>query len=369
MCCFPIELPQPGATCKLHVADPTTSQDHDILHLLANLPRLLLPVPSMIMTIILTLIQILPIKDVRVTILITKDLFGIKFFDFNVSEFKLATIRKKSNDQSIPTAQTTIDSVMPSSAHNAEHGNVEADKYGITFKDAANRAGFVRRVFFFITIMFGLIAMMTAIPFFNRDLMKELQDTKALLYASLGTFAIMLFTLGYYESLRRQFPFNLICTVILILSIGYITLTIFSMCNVEFMCLTFVITTIVCATIILFATQTKYDLTSKVGYLFILSMVIVTFGIVSMISVVFFKIRWLHTVYAGIAALLFMLFLPFEIQFERRIQTYNPEDYIAVTIQIFFDIMGALTLCCIGILAISYIVFEFISTFLPDVFL
>jgi FtsH-binding integral membrane protein len=38
------------------------------------------------------------------------------------------------------------------------------------------------------------------------------------------------------------------------------------------------------------------------------------FGLVAMIAMVFFHVRWLYTVYAGLAALLFMFYLAFDIQ-------------------------------------------------------
>uniref|UniRef100_A0AC34RQE2 Uncharacterized protein n=1 Tax=Panagrolaimus sp. JU765 TaxID=591449 RepID=A0AC34RQE2_9BILA len=179
--------------------------------------------------------------------------------------------------------------------------------------------------------MLGVVAIMSAIPFFNHDLKKKVQDTPALYYASYGAFLVV-----------RHFPSNLICTGILTLSIGYMTMMITSMYDIESVLLTFVITTIVCATIILFATQTKYDLTSMVGFLFVASMVVFVFGIVAVISIVVFKVRWLYTIYAGIAALLFMFYLAYDIQMMigGKKYAYDPEDYIVAAIQIFLDIIN-----------------------------
>ena len=48
--------------------------------------------------------------------------------------------------------------------------------------------------------------------------------------------------------------------------------------------------------------------------MFILSMVVLIFGIVAIISVMVFHVKWLYTVYAGLAALLFMFYLAIDIQ-------------------------------------------------------
>lgn len=60
--------------------------------------------------------------------------------------------------------------------------------------------------------------------------------------------------------------------------------------------------------------QTKYDITSMMGWVFIASMVLFFFGIVAIIATVAFHVRILYTIYAGAAALLFMVYLAIDIQ-------------------------------------------------------
>lgn len=64
----------------------------------------------------------------------------------------------------------------------------------------------------------------------------------------------------------------------------------------------------------MFAALAKYDITSMMGWVFIASMVLFFFGIVAIIGTVAFKARILYTVYAGCAALLFMVYLAIDIQ-------------------------------------------------------
>jgi hypothetical protein len=66
--------------------------------------------------------------------------------------------------------------------------------------------------------------------------------------------------------------------------------------------------------IILFSVQTKYDLIQFIGIAVIISLVPIVYGFVAIIGVIFFHARWMMIVYAGLAALLFMFFLAFDIQ-------------------------------------------------------
>jgi len=64
----------------------------------------------------------------------------------------------------------------------------------------------------------------------------------------------------------------------------------------------------------MFAALAKYDITSMMGWMFIASMVLFFFGIVAIIGTIAFKARILYTIYAGCAALLFMVYLAIDIQ-------------------------------------------------------
>ena len=101
----------------------------------------------------------------------------------------------------------------------------------------------------------------------------------------------------------------------------------------------------------------KYDLTDCMGFLFIASMVLLVFGLVAIISTAFFRVRFLLTVYAGLAALLFMVYLAVDVQVRKRERQtrsqsgafqmimggrrveISPEDHIVAAIQVFLDIV------------------------------
>ncbi|VDM99107.1 unnamed protein product [Thelazia callipaeda] len=191
-----------------------------------------------------------------------------------------------------------------------ETGNVKSD-FG--FDSASIRAAFIRKVFV----------------------------TPSLYFMSYAVFMVVYFTLMCCESVRRSFPGNLIALSILTLSVGYMTMMICSFHNVISVFLCLIITAVCCGGIILFSTQTKYDLTSMYGIMFILSLVLLVFGIVAIIAGAIFKTQLLYSVYAGLAALLFMVYLAMDIQAIMGGRKYqiSPEDHIFAAIQVFLDIV------------------------------
>lgn len=112
-----------------------------------------------------------------------------------------------------------------------------------------------------LPIQLTVVTLMTAIPFMHRDTMTFIRTTPSLYYISYVTFLIVYLTLMCCEGVRRSFPVNLIATGILTLSIGYMTMMITSFHNVVSVLLCLIITAVCCVGIIIFASQTKYDLT------------------------------------------------------------------------------------------------------------
>jgi len=189
--------------------------------------------------------------------------------------------------------------------------------------------------------MLGVVAIMTAVPFLHHPIKAYVRHNLAMYYVSYGVFLVVYIALMCCESVRRSFPSNLIMTGLLTLSIGYMTMMICSMYDVTFVLLALIITTVCCGGIIIFASTTNRDLTSMMGIMFIFSIVLMVFGLVAIMSVFIFKIRWLYTIYSGLAALLFMFYLAIDIQMIMGGRKYeiSPEDHIFAAIQVFLDII------------------------------
>uniref|UniRef100_A0A8C1ZSH0 Protein lifeguard 2 n=1 Tax=Cyprinus carpio TaxID=7962 RepID=A0A8C1ZSH0_CYPCA len=127
---------------------------------------------------------------------------------------------------------------------------------------------------------------------------------------------------------RRQFPWNLILLTIFVsimLCIG--------------------ITATVCLCVTIFSFQSKIDITSFQGLLFILCMVMFFCAIVMGFVVPFGSVPWLHAVYASIGAIVFTMFLAFDTQLLMGTKQYamSPEEYIFATLSLYLDIVYLFT--------------------------
>ncbi|KAI1716917.1 inhibitor of apoptosis-promoting bax1 domain-containing protein [Ditylenchus destructor] len=237
---------------------------------------------------------------------------------------------------------------MTTSPRCAENG---VPKHEFGFSDQTIRAAFIRKVFFIVGIMLAIVVVMSAIPFIHQPTLTFVHRHPAVYFLSYGTFLTVYIVLMCCENVRRSFPSNIICTGLLTLAIGYTSMMICAMYQSlsVVMCLT--ISTLFCGAIIIFSSQTKYDLTSLMGIVFIASTMFMIIGLVAMVSVMAFRIRLLYTIYAGVAALLFMLHLTIDIEGIMGSRKYeiSPEDHIFASIQIFLDITSIfcilLTLC------------------------
>jgi len=224
---------------------------------------------------------------------------------------------------------------------NPNYAETGQPKVDINFDDRTIRAAFVRKVFVLVSVMLAVVSIMTAVPFLHQPTMQFVRTSPGIYWLSYGTFLVVYIALMCCESVRRSFPSNLICTAVLTLSIGYMTAMISAFYGLESVLMCLVITSVCCAGIILFSMQTKYDLTSMMGFVFIASMVLMVFGLVAMIGALAFHVRFLYTIYAGLAALLFMVYLAIDIQMIMGGRKYeiSPEDHIFAAIQVFLDII------------------------------
>uniref|UniRef100_A0A915EAG9 Uncharacterized protein n=1 Tax=Ditylenchus dipsaci TaxID=166011 RepID=A0A915EAG9_9BILA len=222
--------------------------------------------------------------------------------------------------------------------HYAESG---IPKHEMGFSDQTIRAAFIRKVFFMVSIMLAVVTVMSAIPFIHTPTKLFIQQNHGIYLLGYFTFLVVYIALMCCEGVRRSFPSNIICTAILTLSIGYMTMVLCSVHELTPVLMCLAITCVCCGSIIIFASQTKYDLTSMMGFMFIASMVLMVFGLVAAVSMIAFKVRFLYTIYAGLAALLFMVYLAIDIQMLMGGRKYeiSPEDHIFAAIQIFLDIV------------------------------
>uniref|UniRef100_A0A4W6FJU7 Protein lifeguard 2 n=1 Tax=Lates calcarifer TaxID=8187 RepID=A0A4W6FJU7_LATCA len=101
------------------------------------------------------------------------------------------------------------------------------------------------------------------------------------------------------------------------------------------------ITVAVCLLVTIFSFQTKFDVTSYQGVLFVFCMVMFISGLVLALVLPFQYVPWLDAIYAALGAILFTMFLAFDTQLlmGNKRYTMSPEEYVFATLNIYLDII------------------------------
>ncbi|EGT31738.1 hypothetical protein CAEBREN_16020 [Caenorhabditis brenneri] len=215
-------------------------------------------------------------------------------------------------------------------------------KYNLHFSNQSVRAAFVRKVFTLVTIMFAITGGFCVIPMVSEPFRNWVYDNMWLYLVAIVVFLVVSIALTCCGNLRRTFPTNIILLVIFTLSAAVMTMFITAYYNVQSVLICLCITTVCSASVIVYSIKTKSDLTSKMGIVFMLSMVLFSFGMFSLIFSLIFKWYFLYSVYSGLAALLMMFYLALDVQLLMGGRKYelSPEDYIFAAMEIFLDILN-----------------------------
>uniref|UniRef100_A0A1I7XFK2 Protein lifeguard 1 n=1 Tax=Heterorhabditis bacteriophora TaxID=37862 RepID=A0A1I7XFK2_HETBA len=224
-----------------------------------------------------------------------------------------------------------------------QNDQVKHPKSGCPAKDEQSiRSAFIKKVFMILTAMFIMLAIMCSIPFFLTSFSNWVSKNLIFLWISVCVFIGVSLTLTCCQSLRRNFPVNLIALGIFTLASGYMTMAITAAYTIESVLIVFCITAGCSAAITIFSVFVKKDLTSMMGIAFILSIILLFFGISASIACLAFGVTFLQTVYACLASAVMMFYLAIDVQMIVGGRKYeiSPEDYVFAALQIFLDILN-----------------------------
>lgn len=210
----------------------------------------------------------------------------------------------------------------------------------ISFNDKTIRLGFIRRVFAVL-----MLQLFTTVGFICLFIFEE--RVKAFVHQSWGMYisAYVLFFVLYFvlvccDSVRRSYPSNVILLIMFTLSLSYLVGVISSFHETNVVLIMMGVTTLVCASVMLFACQTKYDFTTCGGILFCAALAVIFLSI--------FTPLWLalnttagKIILGGVLALLFVAFLAYDVQLVMGGRKYelSPEEYIFASLILYMDII------------------------------
>lgn len=211
----------------------------------------------------------------------------------------------------------------------------------LSWDDQHVRRGFIRKVYAILLTQLLVTLAVVALFTFSEPVKDFVQANPGWYWASYVVFFVTYLTLACCTGPRRYFPWNLILLGIFTLSMAYVTGMLSSYYNTKSVILCLGITALVCLSVTLFSFQTKIDITSCQGVLFILVMVLLFSGLFLVILIPFQYIPWLHGIYAVLGAIVFTMFLAFDTQMLMGSRRYalSPEEYIFGALNIYLDII------------------------------
>ncbi|XP_058499924.1 protein lifeguard 2-like [Solea solea] len=210
-----------------------------------------------------------------------------------------------------------------------------------TWDDRNIRRVFIRKVYTILMIQLLVTLAIVTLFTFCDPVKDYIQTNPGWYWASYAVFFVTYLTLSCCSQPRRQFPWNLIMLAIFTLALSYITGTLSSFYNTKSVVMCLGITAAVCLLVTLFSFQTKLDVTSYQGVLFVFCMVMLLSGFALALVLPFQYVPWLHAIYAVLGAILFTMFLAFDIQLLMGNKRYamSPEEYVFATLNIYLDVI------------------------------
>jgi len=201
------------------------------------------------------------------------------------------------------------------------------------------RRAFVRKVYAILMLQllvtFGIVAIFHFTPAVRTYVRSP--GGQWAYWTSYGVFLVTYIALACCKSVGRRFPLNLILLSLLTLSMSYMMGMISAYYDIESVFIAIGITTFVCLGITIFSFQTKFDFTSCFGVLFAISLALIGFGFVC----IFTYSRILYTVYAGLGAVVFSIFLAVDTQLIMggKRHEISAEDHVFASIMLYLDVV------------------------------
>lgn len=213
---------------------------------------------------------------------------------------------------------------------------------GMLFDDKTIRAGFIRKVFGILTVQLAFVVGLIALFVYHDGTRLFVQSNSWLYFASYITFLVTYLLLVCVRDIRRKFPGNVIALGFLTASMGYMAAMISCYHETDVVLMALGICTGCCLTVIIFSCQTKYDFTKCTGVMFVITMVMFIFGVVAIMMAIYSRNNIMYLVYAGIMALVFMVWLAIDVQMViggGKQYEISPEDYVMAATELFIDVV------------------------------
>nr|XP_056713943.1 protein lifeguard 1-like [Euleptes europaea] len=217
------------------------------------------------------------------------------------------------------------------------------------FAESSIRRGFIRKVYFILTIQLGLTVGIICLFIYWTFLKFWVRRRPWFCFALLPVLLILAITLACCDDARRKAPLNYILLLLFTIIEGVLLGSIAGFFEADGIMWAIAGTAVVTFGLSVFALQTKLDLTITSGVLLVTLFVFLIFGILSATL----QTKVMTLLYAAFGTLLFAIYLVVDTQLmmgRTRHFQLDPEDYIFAVLNVYIDIihMGVFILQFIG---------------------
>ncbi|XP_060229947.1 protein lifeguard 2-like [Meriones unguiculatus] len=216
--------------------------------------------------------------------------------------------------------------------------NENANPHG-PFEDMSVRRGFIVKVFIILSVQLIVTATIIGVFVFCMPIRKWVISVPWFLYALLPAIMVVIIVLACCRDVRRQVPANYILLAFFTLLEGLLLGSMSIFYRAEEILWATGATTVVTLALTLFALQTKWDFTLLNGVLFVLTSVLLIYGMIALVV----QSYWLHLVYSALGTLLFSMYLVMDVQMMvggHYHYEVDPEEYIFAALNIYVDIIN-----------------------------
>lgn len=210
---------------------------------------------------------------------------------------------------------------------------------GFDFNDKSIRRGFIRKVYSILMCQLMITMGMISLFLYHRPTKLWVQHHQEIFWICFAATFVLLICMACCSSVRRKAPMNYIFLFLFTIAEGFLLATAASTYNSEEVLLAVGITAAICLALTLFAFQTKIDFTGLSSVLFVALVVLLLFGIISMI----WNGPTIRLIYASLGALLFSIYLIYDTQMMmggNHKVSISPEEYIFAALSLYLDVVN-----------------------------
>lgn len=214
----------------------------------------------------------------------------------------------------------------------------------IQFQKRAVRMGFIRKVYGILALQLIVTASIVSIFVLTPSVKTFVRETPGVFYAAWVVTIVIMISLVCCDDIRREYPANYVLLGLFTLTESYLLGAVSSFYDTPTLLMVLFMTATVVICMSMYAWQTKYDLTSKGGYLFTLLVVLVLVGICAAII----PDRGAQIAYAALGTCLFGAFIVYDTQLlmggAHRKYKIGPDEYVFATLNLYLDVVNVFVL-------------------------